>query len=160
MAAEIVRIESDSESSDESARQHALREVVQHCIYGVDKNELAVELCKTALWIETVEPGKPLTFLNSHIQLGDSLVGILDPELMAGGIPGEAYKALTGDDKAVCSGLKKRNRQSGTSVQFSLYEEKGVYEVAKATDGLDRLPEESLDDVERKLETWEASLQR
>ena len=159
MAAEIVRIESDAESSDESARQHALREVVQHCIYGVDKNELAVELCKTALWIETVEPGKPLTFLNSHIQLGDSLVGILDPELMAGGIPGEAYKALTGDDKTVCTGLKKRNRQSGTSVQVSLYEGEGVYEVAKATDGLDRLPEESLDDVERKLEAWAASLQ-
>ena len=157
MAAEIVRIESDSESSDESARQHALREVVQHCIYGVDKNELAVELCKTALWIETVEPGKPLTFLNAHIQHGDSLVGILEPELMAGGIPGEAYKALTGDDKAVCSGLKKRNKQSGTSVQFSLYEEKGVYEVAKTTDGLDRLPEDSLDDVERKQETYEAS---
>ena len=157
MAAEIVRIESDAESSDESARQHALREVVQHCIYGVDKNELAVELCKTALWIETVEPGKPLTFLNSHIQHGDSLVGILDPELIAGGIPGEAYKALTGDDKAVCSGLKKRNKQSGISVQFSLYEEKGVYEVARATDDLDRLPEESLVDVEHKQETYEAS---
>ena len=113
MAAEIVRIKSDAESSDEGARQHALREVVQHCIYGVDKNDLAVELCKTALWIETVEPGKPLTFLNSHIQHGDSLVGILDPELMAGGIPGDAYKALTGDDKAVCNNLKKRNRQSG-----------------------------------------------
>ena len=158
MAAEIVRIESDSESSDEGARQHALREVVQHCIYGVDKNELAVELCKTALWIETIEPGKPLTFLNAHIRHGDSLVGILDPELIAGGIPGEAYKALTGDDKTVCSGLKKRNKQSGTSVQFSLYEEKGVYEVARATDDLDRLPEESLVDVEHKQETWEASL--
>ena len=158
MAAEIVRIESASESSDESARQHALREVVQHCIYGVDKNELAVELCKTALWIETVEPGKPLTFLNAHIQHGDSLVGILEPELMAGGIPGEAYKALTGDDKAVCSGLKKRNKQSGSSVQFTLYEEKSVYEVARSTDGLDRMPEDSLDDVERKQKTWKASL--
>ena len=158
MAAEIVRIESDSESSDESARQHALREVVQHCIYGVDKNELAVELCKTALWIETVEPGKPLTFLNSHIQHGDSLVGILDPELMAGGIPGEAFKALTGDDKAICSGLKKRNKQSGSSVQYSLYEEKSVYEVARTTDDLDRLPEDTLDDVERKQETYEASI--
>ncbi len=158
MAAEIVRIESDSESSDESARQQALREVVQHCIYGVDKNELAVELCKTALWIETVEPGKPLTFLNAHIQHGDSLVGILDPELMAGGITGEAYKALTGDDKAVCTGLKKRNRESGSAVQFTLYEENSVYEVARATDGLDRLPEDSLDDVERKQETWEASI--
>ena len=159
MAAEIVRIESNEESSDESARQHALREVVQHCIYGVDKNELAVELCKTALWIETVEPGKPLTFLDSHIQHGDSLVGILDPELMAAGIPGDAYKPLTGDDKAVCSALKKRNRQSGTSVQVSLYEAAAVYQVAKATAGLDRLPEESLDDIERKLESWESSLQ-
>ena len=158
MAAEIVRIESAAQSSEEGARQHALREVVQHCIYGVDKNELAVELCKTALWIETVEPGKPLTFLDSHIQHGDSLVGILDPELMAEGMPGDAYKPLTGDDKTVCNGLKKRNRQSGTSVQVSLYEAAGVYEVARATDGLDRLPEESLDDVERKLEAWETSL--
>ncbi|MCY4080258.1 MAG: N-6 DNA methylase [Caldilineaceae bacterium] len=157
MAAEIVRIDSDGENSDEGARQHALREVVQHCIYGVDKNELAVELCKTALWIETVEPGKPLTFLNAHIQHGDSLVGILAPELMAGGIPSGAYKALTGDDKAVCNGLKKRNRQSSTSVQYSLYEEKSVYEVASTTDDLDRLPEDSLDDVERKQETYEAS---
>ena len=159
MAAEIVRLESHKESLDERARQHALREVVQHCIYGVDKNEFAVELCKSALWIESVEPGKPLTFLDSHIQHGDSLVGILDPELMADGIPGEAYKALTGDNKAVCSALKKRNRLSGNAVQFTLYEEQAVYEVANTADGLDRLPEESLDDVERKRETWEASLQ-
>ena len=103
MAAEIVRIESDGESSDEAARQHALREVVQHCIYGVDKNELAVELCKTALWIETVEPGKPLTFLNAHIQHGDSLVG--NPRSRAHGSrhSGEAYKALTGDDRPSAS---------------------------------------------------------
>ena len=45
-------------------------------------------------------------------------------------------------------------------MQVSLYEGEGVYEVAKATDGLDRMPEESLVDVERKLETWEASLRR
>ena len=159
MAAEIVRIESDAESSDENARQQALREVVQHCIYGVDKNEFAVELCKTALWIETVEPGKPLTFLDSHIQQGDSLVGILDPELMAGGIPGDAYKAMTGDNKAVCSALKKHNRKSGTHVQTGLYEEQAVYEVARAVSDLDSLPEESLDDVEQKQESWEASLQ-
>ncbi len=103
MAAEIARIDSGTDTSDETARQHALREVVQHCVYGVDRNPLAVELCKTALWIETVEPGKPLTFLDSHIQLGDSLVGILDPEVMANGIPGEAYKPLTGDFQSCLS---------------------------------------------------------
>ena len=83
MAAEIARIDAGADTSDEAARQHALREVVQHCIHGVDRNPLAVELCKTALWIETVEPGKPLTFLDAHIQLGDSLVGLLDPEVIS-----------------------------------------------------------------------------
>ena len=43
--------------------RHALRDVAHASIHGVDRNPLAVELCRTALWIETVEPGKPLVFL-------------------------------------------------------------------------------------------------
>ena len=132
---------------------------MQHCIYGVDRNPLAVELCKTALWIETVEPGKPLTFFDSHIQLGDSLVGILDPEIMADGIPGEAYKPLTGDDKANCRDLKKRNSQAGDSVQVSLFDEDSVFEVAVVTADLDAMPEETLDDIERKSAAWEEARQ-
>ena len=159
MAAEIARIEAGSDISDEIARQHALREVVQHCIYGVDRNPLAVELCKTALWIETVEPGKPLTFLDSHIQLGDSLVGILNPEAMTGGIPGEAYKPLTGDDKAICQDLRKRNSQVGDSVQVSLFDEDSVFEVAVATADLDAMPEDTLFDIERKSAAWEKARQ-
>ena len=157
MATEIARIESGTDTSDETARQHALREVVQHCIYGVDRNLLAVELCKTALWIETVEPGKPLTFLDSHILQGDSLVGILDPEIMAEGIPGEAYKVLAGDDKAVCRDLKKRNGQVADSVQGNLFDEGSLEEVAAATADLDSMPEETLDDIERKRATWETA---
>ena len=65
--------------------QHALREVVSHCIYGVDRNPMAVELCKVALWIEALEPGKPLTFLDSHIRCGDSLIGVFDYEMLAEG---------------------------------------------------------------------------
>jgi len=107
MAAEIARIEAGTDTPDEAARQHALREVVQHCIYGVDRNPLAVELCRTALWIETVEPGKPLTFLDPHIQCGDSLVGVLDPAIMADGIPDDAYKELTGDEKAVSVAISR-----------------------------------------------------
>ncbi|MYF89790.1 MAG: N-6 DNA methylase, partial [Boseongicola sp. SB0676_bin_33] len=72
LADEIARVESGAETPDEGARQHALREVVRHCIYGVDQNPLAVELCKAALWMETVEPGKPLAFLDPHILQGDS----------------------------------------------------------------------------------------
>jgi hypothetical protein len=46
--------------------RHALRDVVQTCIYGVDRNPMAVELCKVALWIEALEPGKPLNPRISH----------------------------------------------------------------------------------------------
>ena len=154
MAVEIARIESgSSNSADEILRQHALREVVQHCIYGVDRNPLAVELCKAALWIETVEPGKPLTFLDSHIQLGNSLVGIMDPSIMANGIPKEAYNPLPGDDKSVCRILKKRNSQASDSVQGHLFDENNLAEVTSLTD-FDLMPEDMLEDVERKGTTW------
>ena len=159
MAAEIARIDSGTDTSDETTRQHALREVVQHCVYGVDRNPLAVELCKTALWIETVEPGKPLTFLDSHIQLGNSLVGILEPEFMANGIPGEAYKPLTGDSKAVCRDLKILKSRVGDSVQTSLFDEESVSEVALAAADFDAMPEETLDDIERKSADWEEARQ-
>ena len=157
MAAEIARYESSSgEASGEAAHQQALRAVVQHCIYGVDRNPLAVELCKTALWIETVEPGRPLTFLDAHILHGDSLVGVLDPESMANGILAEAYKPLTGDDKAICTELKKRSRQAGDTVQGDLFDKDSLLEVAVATLDLDAMPEETIEDVERKRTAYEA----
>ena len=155
LADEIARIESDDDARNEDTRQHALREVVQHCIYGVDRNAFAVELCKTALWIETIEPGKPLTFLDSHILHGDSLVGVLDPAIMTDGIPGDAYKPLTGDDKAVCLDLKKRNRQAE---QHGLFDQDAVLEVAVAGLDLDAMPEDTLGDVERKRAAYEAGL--
>ena len=147
MAAEIARIESGTDASDETARQHALREVVRHCIYGVDRNPLAVELCKTALWIETIEPGKPLAFLDSHIRHGDSLVGVIEPGVMENGIPGEAYKALTGDEKVICNNLRKRNNRIGSRVIGKLFDEDGS---PKVTMNLDDMPEETLDDIEQK----------
>lgn len=90
--------------------QHALREVVGKCIYGVDLNPMAVELCKVALWMEAVEPGLPLTFLNSHIQHGNALLGTT-PELMEKGIPDAAWQPIEGDDRPTASALKKRNKE-------------------------------------------------
>ena len=138
LALQIARIESDADTADEAARQHALREVVQHCIYGVDRNPLAVELCKTALWMETVEPGKPLTFLDAHILQGDSLIGIFDPEIIAKGVPADAYKPLTGDDKEVCRNLRKRSHQPG---QQDLFDEEATLEVVEVSIDLNAMPE-------------------
>ncbi|NHZ72124.1 MAG: N-6 DNA methylase, partial [Aquificales bacterium] len=51
------------------------RQVVEACIYGVDKNPMAVELAKLSLWLVTVAADKPLSFLDHHLRHGDSLVG-------------------------------------------------------------------------------------
>ena len=80
------------------------------CIHGVDRNPMAVELTKVALWIETVEPGKPLGFLDANIRCGDSLLGVFDLEALRQGIPDAAYKPLTGDDKETARYFAKRNK--------------------------------------------------
>ncbi len=51
------------------------RRVVERCIYGVDKNPLAVELAKLSLWLATVAADQPLSFLDHHLKHGDSLIG-------------------------------------------------------------------------------------
>jgi hypothetical protein len=88
--------------------RHAMADVVQNCIYGVDLNPLAVELCKISLWMEALEPGRPLSFLDHHLKCGNSLVGATR-ELMQKGIPEGAFTELTGDDKATVRAAKKRN---------------------------------------------------
>ncbi len=90
--------------------RHALRDVVSRCIYGVDKNPMAIQLAKTALWLEAYSPDRPLSFVDHHLRVGDALLGVLDPKVLENGIPDEAYTALSGDDKAVASALKKQNK--------------------------------------------------
>jgi hypothetical protein len=92
------------------AMRSALRAVISNCIYGVDINPMSVELCKVSLWMEALEPGKPLSFLDAHIQCGDSLVGVA-PGLDISEIPDEAFNPAFGDDKATSTALKKRNKR-------------------------------------------------
>ncbi|MGW0816238.1 Eco57I restriction-modification methylase domain-containing protein [Streptomyces viridiviolaceus] len=90
------------------AVRHALHEVVARCIYGVDLNPMAVELAKVSLWLEALEPGKPLGFLDAHIKHGNALIGAT-PALLAKGIPDDAFKPIEGDDKKIASAIRKRN---------------------------------------------------
>lgn len=106
--------------------QHALREVVGRCIYGVDRNPMAVELCKVALWIEALEPGRPLTFLDARIRCGDSLIGIFDYAVLKDGIPDEAYKPLTGDDKDTTKAYAAINKEEREGVATD-----GLFEALK-----------------------------
>lgn len=117
LASHVARFTASATPSAAEYR-HALRQVVGRCIYGVDLNPMAVELCKVSLWMEAVEPGLPLTFLDSHIQCGNALLGTT-PELMEKGIPDEAWEPIEGDDRKVASALKKRNK-SERSGQLAL----------------------------------------
>ena len=57
---------------------YARRLIAQRCLYGVDKNPLAVEMAKLSIWLLTLAKDKPFTFLDHAIRCGDSLVGIRD----------------------------------------------------------------------------------
>ena len=52
------------------------RQVARHCIYGVDRNQVAVELARLAVWVHTFVPGLPLSFLDHNLVCGDSLTGV------------------------------------------------------------------------------------
>lgn len=89
--------------------RQAIRDVIKHCIYGVDLNPLAVELCKVAFWLEAHNPGEPLNFLDHHIKNGNAIVGLAHLDELTEGIATEAFKTLPGDDKDVASELRKKN---------------------------------------------------
>ena len=60
------------------ARSHALRQVVARCLYGMDINEMAVEMCKLSLWLVSLDKDKPFSFVDDKVFVGNSLLGITD----------------------------------------------------------------------------------
>ena len=91
--------------------QKVLREVIKRCIYGVDNDPLTVELAKVALWIEAIEPGKPLGYLDENIKCGNSTLGIFAPRTLTEGIPDEAYSTEEKQNQTLLKYYKKKNRQ-------------------------------------------------
>ncbi len=80
------------------------RMVLKRCIYGVDKNPLAVELAKVALWLHSFTVGAPLSFLDHHLRCGDSLLGLrvaegVDELNRLGGLG--AWTAMQGAENAI-----------------------------------------------------------
>lgn len=129
--------------------RRALRNVVKSCIYGVDLNPLAVELCRISLWLEAFETGKPLGFLDSHIRCGNSLIGISETNLLSEAIPDNAFKALGDDDLEVIKAAKSTNRKLAKKVAISLRMLGGG--LAK----IEFMPEETLEDISIKRKAWQ-----
>ncbi len=69
------------------------RQVARHCVYGVDKNRVAVELARLAIWVHTFVPGLPLSFLDHNLVQGDSLTGVASADDAAAAVTPKGSKA-------------------------------------------------------------------
>ena len=114
----------ESEPPDAVVRA-ALRRVTGRCIYGVDINPMAAELAKVSLWIEALDPGKPLSYLDQNIRVGNSLLGVT-PALLAEGLPDAAFTPIEGDDRKVAAALKEAERRAKRQGQHDLFSQSGI----------------------------------
>ncbi len=138
--------------------RRALRDVIGRCTHGVDANEMAVELCKVSLWMEAVQPGKPLSFLDHRIVCGNSLLGAT-PRLLAEGVPDAAFKPLEGDDRDFVSVLRKSNKTQRTwrdqlSLDLSASVAGLARPLAEGMAAIDRMPDDQAADVAAKEAAW------
>jgi hypothetical protein len=161
LGAHVARLQANGTPSAAEYR-HALREVVGRCIFGVDLNPMAVELCKVGLWMEAVEPGLPLTFLNSHIQHGNALLGTT-PQLMAKGIPDAAWDPIEGDDKKTAIALKKRNKKAAEGQRsldplWTKSADTEAQTVTRAVTELDAASDANVEALAKKEQRWDGIL--
>lgn len=150
---ELAKVRSGDEEPSPQANREAIRDVITHCIYGVDKNPLAVDLCRVALWLEGHTAGKPLTFLDHRIRCGDSLVGVFDLSVLDSGIPDEAYKPVTGDDKQVAKEFKARNKTERMHRSLSSFDH-SLESVSSIRRKMLSIPENSPADVRAKADAF------
>lgn len=156
--------------------REALREVIQRCIYAVDYNPDAVELCKVVLWIEGYCAGKPLSFLDHHIRCGNSVVGITDLNDLLDGVPKDAFTAapvttentakLNSDkEKSNLKKIKQLNQEAIDEIHgtASLFKNEFNIEqideeqigLANSVNEISSLPENSLLEELTKQKRWE-----
>lgn len=156
IAKKLASVRTGDEEANPEAVRKALRDVIGHCIHGVDINPMAVELCKVALWMEALDPGRPLSFLEQKIQCGNSLLGAT-PELLAKGIPDAAFDPIEGDDKEVCKQAKAQNKKYRETKQatFDFTEPwNRLGDLATGVMQLDDSSDETLADVRKKEQRW------
>lgn len=155
--------------------REALREVIQKCIYAVDYNPDAVELCKVVLWIEGYCAGKPLSFLDHHVRCGNSVVGVTNLDSLLDGVPKEAFSAEDKETKKKIIDLNKAALkdvalvQAGKSAGYAVTLFSGDIAI-QSIDGeqvglagkvreINALPEDSLLQELTKQSKWEELMQ-
>ena len=154
---ELARVDTGEDEPAPERVREAIREIVSHCIYGVDKNPLAVDLCRVALWLESHTADKPLTFLDHRIRPGDSLVGVFKLAVLNDGIPDKAFDPLEGDDKASARELARRNREErgGTRDLQRWNPDALLQDLNRQSRALDEIADDSPGAVHRKKDLYQ-----
>lgn len=157
IATELAIVRTGEEQPSPTAFRTALRDVIHECIYGVDLNPLAVELCKVALWLEAHNPGQPLNFLDHHIKCGNSIVGFTTHMEVDRGVPDEAFITIPSDDKKVAAELRKRNKNERNNYEdlaktefFAEPQRKQLHAYLERWNKLSSLPERTPAEIEKK----------
>jgi hypothetical protein len=159
----LAEIRTESAYPDEQELRQARRSVVQHCIYGVDLNPMAVELAKVSLWINSAVENQPLSFLDHRIKQGNSLIGTTE-ELVSSGVPVDAYETSSGRDWHVGNDIRKRVRKENKNIPDSDKEvQAGLdwssfsseQEFVNLAEEIEALGEDSITAVERKAELYD-----
>lgn len=165
IATELAIVRTGEDQPSPLAFREAVRDVIRHCIYGVDLNPLAVELCKVALWLEAHVPGESLNFLDHHIKCGNAIVGLAHEAELQRGIPEEAFNRLPDDDKDIASEFRKRNQaekketgQQKLDLTQTIRQE--LQPVSREYAQLAALPDHSPTDYEHKKAQFEGMSQR
>src|ERR1035437_9083795 len=156
---ELAKLRTGEDEPAPERIRESIRDVISHCIYGVDRNPLAVDLCRVALWLESHTAGKPLTFLDHRIRCGDSLVGVFDLGVLKQCIPDKAFDPCEGDDKPTARAAAKKNREerSGAQDLFALRDSGEAEALTRHSRDVDAIPDDSPELIRRKKELFEAS---
>jgi methylase of polypeptide subunit release factors len=161
---ELARVRSKEDQPTPPVLRAAIRDVIRHCIYGVDLNPLAIELCKVALWLESHNPGEPLGFLDHHIKCGNAIVGLAHRSELENGISDEAFKNLPGDEKEVAAAFRKRNslerkerkeKAIQARAEFERQTAGSIQEAIAEHHAFSRLPETNPEEVAQKAKAYE-----
>ena len=164
LAKRLATIRTDTGEPAPEATRTALRNVIAKCIFGVDINPMAVELCKVSLWMEALEPGKPLSFLDAQIKCGNSLIGV-GPGLDISEIPDDAFRPAFGDDKATATALRRRNKREREGQMGFRWDETVIRDaedlaawVAKQSSQLEAMPEDEVVQIQKKEQAYHVLL--
>ena len=147
IATELAIVRTGEEQPSPSAFRAAIRDVIRQCIYGVDLNPLAVELCKVALWLEAHIPGEPLNLLDHHIKCDNAIVGFAKREELERGISDEAFATQPGDEKDIAALFRKKNKdernKEGQMLVFDPVIEQQLDAIVNRWRELSNLPEQT-----------------